>query len=209
MRVKGSSMRDYNNDSDFESVQRAKAGSSGDLYLLFIKYENKLFHYCMCLADNKLSETDVLIIMSEVLEKLPNSISKFREQSSFKTFLYTIVRNTTFSFLRKHKNDPIIVSLDAGIGIPGPSIPNESALKVERVQRLLNQLKPAGKEVLVLYYYEDLTDGEIAKIIGKSKDAAKKMRQRVEKELGNLYDKEKPKGRLHYVIEEIKKRKNK
>jgi RNA polymerase sigma factor (sigma-70 family) len=207
-------------DHDLESVQRAKAGSDNDLHLLWEKYQSGLNHFIRNTLPAQFGEIDIEDIMGKVLIKLITNLPKFKGECTFKTFIYCIAKNEKISFLRKHlgptsnkvkkerrneNNHGDTIFEDPKFLVENPSpVPLEVLRKYEKVRCLLGLLKQSDKNVLVLYYYDGLTDGEIAKIIGKSKAAAKKMRQRAENALGDLYLKEESKGRLDFVLEHIK-----
>jgi len=194
----------YNYDSDFIPVQKAKAGIDNDLYLLWYKYEPYLHRFIRIMLPAKFDVSDIEEILGNVLVKFISNIPNFKGKSTFKTYIYTIAKNETYSFLRKHKNVPEFDDLSKIKDIPGAIVPSEDFQEREKVRRLLNRLKPADKVVLVLRFYQGLNNRQIAKIISKSEEAVKKMLQRAIAELGVLYNRE-TKEMLYFKMVDVKR----
>ncbi len=92
----------------------------------------------------------------------------FRENSSFKTFLYAVGRNLALDMLRKRRDTlPLedITELSDGENI------EQNYLREERrvaVHKALGVLKAEYRQVLWLTYFEGLSNKESAKIMGKT-----------------------------------------
>jgi RNA polymerase sigma-70 factor (ECF subfamily) len=57
------------------------------------------------------------------------------------------------------------------------STPSEAAIRVEqnaRLEEALNSLEPIDREVLALRHFEQLSNGEVAELLGLDKSAASK-----------------------------------
>lgn len=197
----------FNYDTDYKPVQKAKAGNYNDLYLLWNKYEPYLYRFIRITLPAKFDKSDIESIMGNVLVKLITNIPNFKGKSLFKTYIYSIAKNETYSFLRKHKNAPDFDNLSEFNDFPGAVIPTEDIQEREKVRRLLDRLKPADKEALVLRFYQRLNNQQIAEILMKSGEAVKKMIQRAIKELGTLYYRE-TKERLYFKREDAKQMKS-
>jgi RNA polymerase sigma-70 factor, ECF subfamily len=197
----------YKYDSDFIPVQKAKAGKDNDLYLLWYKYEPYLHRFIRIMLPAKFDVSDIEEILGNVLVKFITNIPNFKGKSTFKTYIYTIAKNETYSFLRKHKNVPEFDDLSKIKDIPGAIVPSEDFQEREKVCRLLNRLKPADKVVLVLRFYGGLNNRQIATIIRKSEEAVKKMMQRAIAELGALYNRE-TKEKLYFKMKDVKQKKS-
>jgi RNA polymerase sigma-70 factor (ECF subfamily) len=98
-------------------------------------------------------------IMINVVEKLKKG--EFRGDSSIGTFIYTITSRRIIDFIRK-KSKVLKHAPE-----PNPYLsPQEQAEKRERAQWIaeaIEKLKPKYKEVLNLYYYQELSREEVAK----------------------------------------------
>ena len=98
-------------------------------------------------------------IMINVVEKLKKD--EFRGDSSIGTFIYTITSRRIIDFIRK-KSKVLKHAPE-----PNPYLsPQEHVENRERAQWIadsIEKLKPKYKEVLYLYYYQELSREEVAK----------------------------------------------
>jgi RNA polymerase sigma-70 factor (ECF subfamily) len=98
-------------------------------------------------------------IMINVVEKLKKG--EFRGDSSIGTFIYTITSRRIIDFIRK-KSKVLKHAPE-----PNPYLsPQENVENRERAQWIadsIEKLKPKYKEVLYLYYYQELSREEVAK----------------------------------------------
>ena len=98
-------------------------------------------------------------IMINVVEKLKKG--EFRGESSIGTFIYTITSRRIIDFIRK-KSKVLKHAPE-----PNPYVsPHEHVENRERAQWIANsieKLKPKYKEILYLYYYQELSREEVAK----------------------------------------------
>ncbi len=177
-------MKVFKLDEDALLVARAKDGSDQDLYLLWQKYEERLYRICRLRLGN---EFDSEMAMGKILEKFLVGFPKFKGKSSFKTYLYTIANNVIVDFLRKRSNDPKMVNIETIGDIPN-HLP-ENSLSAEIVNQTINRLKPIFQAVLIYHYYENLSFKEIGKILGKKEAAVRKLAQRAREEFYRLYKK--------------------
>lgn len=96
----------------------------------------------------------------------------FRPGASFKTWLYVIGRNAAISYLRRAKR----FSPESLENYPGDSAEEEllemSYLREERRKRVHNALSKVSQEygrILFLKFFEELSNEEIARVLGKTK----------------------------------------
>ncbi len=116
---------------------------------------------------NKVSPADVPEVASATLENCVRSVDNFRGESTFRTFLFAVARNTVLNFYRKRRRSPQIgdAELDsiAEMGA-GPTTMvaarEEQRLLIEGLRRL-----PLDDQILLeLYYLEEMSAAEIAGI---------------------------------------------
>ena len=108
----------------------------------------------------------------------------FRDGASFKTFLYTIGRNTALNALKKRV---IHVPVDEceDLASDAESI-EDIIIREEREKTLLTEiaaLKPDYSQALWLVYYEQMSVRDAAEVIGKSVHATEMILSRARKEL--------------------------
>lgn len=121
-------------------------------------------------------------ITQDVFIKIWKNIKKYNEKkANFKTWLFTITRNTITDYLRKKKtvNFSTLDSKEERYedNIEDEVIlPDEILIKLEDkelLNKLLDKLPGDYKEVLILYYQEDLTFKEIGEILNKPLNTVK------------------------------------
>lgn len=111
----------------------------------------------------------------ETFVRLADKKPKFRESSSFKTFLYGIGRNVALSYIRRNKKH-VAEPLDEAAEIPDTFDLEKEFLLKERNRQLytaIGTLKPEHSQALWLMYFEELSVKEIAAVMKKSQSAVK------------------------------------
>jgi RNA polymerase sigma-70 factor (ECF subfamily) len=103
-------------------------------------------------------------IITQVIEKVKKG--EFRGESSIGTFIYTITSRRIVDYIRQK------TKILRGVPEPSPwPDPCEDAETRERAKMLaeaIQQLKPKFKEVLQLYYYQEMSRSEVAERLGIS-----------------------------------------
>ena len=133
-------------------------------------------------------------VTQEVFIKVWKNLKKYdKSKSQFKTWLFTIARNSVTDYLRKKKSIPFsFLSEDSFIE---DSIEDEAKLPDEILENLqykemltkiLNELSPDYRLILTLYYQEDMTFKEIGEILGKPLNTVKSYHLRAIKKLKDL-----------------------
>lgn len=136
---------------------------------------NKLIHeYWDGLALYLNSFVDDFIEAEEMTEetflKLYTDKPTFSERSSFKTWLYSVGRNTALYHIRKRKNRHEMF-IEDNFDISNKDDIENNHIKAEDKKQLLNamsKLNPDYRQVLYLVYFEGFTNAETASIMKKS-----------------------------------------
>jgi RNA polymerase sigma-70 factor (ECF subfamily) len=150
---------------ELKIIERIKQGDSEAFSLLVVNYQNIVFSVALKLLKNR---EDAEEITQEAFIKAFRAIGSFRGGSKFSTWLLRIAYNNCISHLRKKvlplsKTD-ILPDTEAEVD----SMPVED-LADERLRNLETVLKqlPADEYVLIMmYYYEDLSVGDICTVTG-------------------------------------------
>ncbi|MBN2198303.1 MAG: sigma-70 family RNA polymerase sigma factor [Candidatus Aminicenantes bacterium] len=101
-------------------------------------------------------------ILTQVLEKVRNG--EFRGESSLGTFIYTVTSRRIVDFIRRKTK-----ILKSG---PEPSVPPdpqeslEASERADQLVRHIRMLKPKYRDVLFLFYFQELTREEVALKLG-------------------------------------------
>lgn len=117
---------------------------------------------------------------------------KYRGESSFKTWLYTIGRNTALSYMRKHKNKSAVL-IDECEKMAAEADLERDYLKEEQkitVRRAIRRLKTEYQQVVYLICFEGFSYAEAGTIMKRSRkqienllyNAKKTLRSELEKE---------------------------
>lgn len=91
-------------------------------------------------------------------------------KASARTWLTNIARNTLIDEFRKQGSRGVPVSLDDEENEVDPSFEDEYSIyeeeQVRDVQTLLSKLKPEERELLTMIYFENMSNEEIASVLG-------------------------------------------
>ena len=126
-------------------------------------------------------------IIQDIFIKVWKNINRFdSKRASFKTWIFTIARNTATDYLRKKKNISFS-SLDEDEESFAENIPDEVTLPDEALSKLedkeflnkiLDELPIHYREVLIFYYQEDMTFAEIGQLLNKPLNTVKSYHHR-------------------------------
>ena len=86
--------------TDNELVKDYLEGKENVFEILVKRYTRPLYSFVWRLCGNKESSED---IVQETFLKVWKNIKQFDHSKSFKVWIYTIARNSTYDFLRKKK----------------------------------------------------------------------------------------------------------
>ena len=148
------------------SYRRYLDGDDEGIVEIIRDYKDGLIFF-LCGFTRDIAEAEELC--EETFVKLAVNKPEFKGLSSFKTFLYTIARNTALDWKRTRRP---YVSLDdvAELEADERSL-EEEYLREERrisVRHAMEKLKDNYREVLWLTYFEELSNKETAAVMGKS-----------------------------------------
>ena len=150
----------------------ADEGDEQGLVELIKLYKDGLIFYIQNFVNNySLAEELTESTFVHLFLKKP----KYKNLSSFKTWLYTIGRNLTIDYLRKTKRknskEVSVELLNDNISAQEIESLEENYIKSEdkiTVHKAMSKLKSEYREILWLIYFEDLSIKESSKILKKS-----------------------------------------
>ena len=129
-------------------------------------------------------------LCEDTFVKLAVKKPRFKGNSSFKTFLYTIARNIAVDYLRKSKN---IFPMEGLEELQDKADLEREYLKEEQKLHLhsaMKNLRPDYSRVLWLIYFEELSNKEAAAVMGKTAHAIETMVYRARIALKTQLEKE-------------------
>ena len=149
-------------------IREILKGDSGSFSPLVEKYNHLAFSLSMKLLNQR---EDAEEAAQDAFIKAYNSLSSFQNGSTFKTWFFRIVYNTSISRLRTRKNKEVNIE---GVKISEAEIQiTENAMeqlnRVDRqkyIEQGLERLEPEERAMLKMYYYDDFSMDEISVITG-------------------------------------------
>ncbi|MCX6790606.1 MAG: RNA polymerase sigma factor [Candidatus Gribaldobacteria bacterium] len=144
-------------------TQRGRVEAFG---FLIEKYQDKILRYVRRMVQGADEPND---IAQNVFLKAFENIQGFNINLRFSPWIYRIAHNETVNYLKKKKPLPLF---DFDVFLPHynagkEEIENEVEKKqqVLRVKSFLSELNFKHREVLLLYYFQDLSYQEIAEVL--------------------------------------------
>jgi RNA polymerase sigma-70 factor (ECF subfamily) len=134
---------------------------------LIDRYESKLTRYVMRFTQHS---EDVSDIIQVVFIKAYTNLQSFDVSRSFNSWIYRIAHNESVTHLKKRGGEKVSF-IDFDTFLPHPfakETADDRSLARETKELLDKSLKiisPKYREVLVLYYYEELSYQEIADVL--------------------------------------------
>jgi RNA polymerase sigma-70 factor (ECF subfamily) len=188
----------------FELLDLHKKGDEQALDTLFRRYIQDVVHLVeLRLGPSLRKKIDVQDVTQEVFNKALLRLDTFTYQSkgSFLHWLSMIavnlIRDQVDHFLAKKRGGDrkvfegtegggILARISAAVKTPSEVFSIKEAK--ERLYKFLDQLDEKDRELIIMFYLEQLSRGEIAEILKCSKEAAGKRIARALKKLSEFYD---------------------
>ena len=155
-------------DNGAENYRRFLQGDDEAFVEIIRDYKDGLILYLNGFVNNILTAEE---LTEDVFFKLVTRKPRFKEKSSFKTWLYAIGRNTAVDYLRRNKKKKEVSAEEIKETEDERLSLEQSYIKQERlllIHRAMEKLKPEYRQVLWLVYFEDFSQKETAGIMKKS-----------------------------------------
>ncbi len=155
-------------DKGAHHYERFLSGDKNAIADIIVDYRTGLELYLysvtgdICVAEEITQETFV-----RLFTKKP----RFKGKSSFKTWLYTIGKNTALNYLKRYNRNVNLDRTDIAEAESDVVSLEEFYIADERkkaVHKALGKLKKEYKEVLWLTYFEEMSNKESAEVMNKS-----------------------------------------
>lgn len=149
-------------------IKNLKKGKEEAYEELVDTYGNRLLRTCYLILKDKEEAEDVV---QETFIKIFQNIPRFREDSGLYTWIYSIALNISRDRLRKKK---VNLSLeDEWLGENHVEIVAEKNMDREEVREELFAMNILYREVLVLFYFEELSIKEISYLLSEKEGTIK------------------------------------
>ncbi|RMG10581.1 MAG: RNA polymerase sigma factor [Planctomycetota bacterium] len=158
--------------SDEELESRWKAGSAPAFAVLFERYHQRVYAFCLRLTrDAHLAEDIAQRAFLNLYRKPPPGTGR----ASFRTLIFTVARNEALNELKRRGRRKAAaldqVPEEADGRLPSPAQEADAEEAARRVQEALSVLPPDEREIVLLREVEGLTFREVTEITGLSRDA--------------------------------------
>lgn len=157
-----------NHLSDQELIAQARAGNDAAFEILMRRHLQPIYRFILRLSGDAAVAQD---LAQETFIKVWKNLKKFNPTKSFKVWLFTIAKNTTFDWFKKRRALPFSALEDEDEASPLENLADQTPLPDELFQKnetqialtvALNNLQPKARTVMLLHQIEDMTFQEIA-----------------------------------------------
>ena len=177
-------------DKGAECYIRFLNGDDNGIVEIIKNYKDGLILYLNSItSDMHLAEEATEESFFKLVVKKP----KYNGKASFKTWLYTIARNTAYDYLKKHSKrgqlstDELYSRLKDEENLEASYIKNENRITVHKA---LNKLNPSHRQALWLQYFENFSTKECADIMGKTPHSVESLTYRAKAALKKILESE-------------------
>jgi RNA polymerase sigma-70 factor (ECF subfamily) len=165
--------------TDVDTVKLAVSGDAEAFSYLYEQNVTRIYNYIFYRIG---SEADAEDLTARVFHRAFGHIEKYQEKGvPFTAWLYRIAHNLTANWYRDTRRRKE-VSLEDHTDLPHQAeLPERELEKTQEKEVLLNairRLPPDRQQLILLKYLEDLSNGEIAVIMGKTEGAIKSLYHR-------------------------------
>jgi RNA polymerase sigma-70 factor (ECF subfamily) len=168
------------NQSDQQLILAYLKGNQDSLEILISRYLQPIYGFICQFTKNSADAQD---ITQEVFIKVWRNLKKFDCKKSFKSWLYTIAKNTAIDFLRRKKNltftdlneDSSCFNYEETISDPAPLPPEilDRQNLVGELESVLQEIPFNYQLVVIMHYKNELTFSEISEILNKPLNTVK------------------------------------
>jgi putative ABC transport system permease protein len=183
-----------NNNDVTELAEKAKQGSKTAFEKLYKEFYPKLYYF---VKQNVSAPDAAEDITAETFCSAMEHISELHSSESFVGWLYCIAYHKCMDYNKKTALDRKCLDDAAEFAALGEPLflPDDYAVNEQtkqQLQTIIDSLPPDMRSVIILYYYDNLSVAEVAKVIGTNKNnaaqklhtARKKLRSKIEKLIG-------------------------
>jgi len=165
--------------TDANAVKRAVNGDTDAFSYIYEKNVTRIYNYIYYRIG---SEADAEDLTARVFHRAFGHIEKYQEKGvPFTAWLYRIAHNLTANWYRDMQRRKEI-SLEDQLDLPHrgelPERQVERTQEKEILMKAIRRLPPDRQQLILLKYLEDLSNGEIALIMGKTEGAVKSLYHR-------------------------------
>ncbi len=148
-------------EDDRQLVERLRQGDPGAVDAAVEKYKRQLFAFILRMIEDHATAED---IFQETWLRMIRSIGNFRGDSLLSTWLFQIALNLCRDSIRKKSREHFVPLEDVEPLQCDPGVDPIKMLQAEQVRKMVDELPVKMREVVILRYFHDLSDQEIASV---------------------------------------------
>ncbi len=161
--------------SDIYYIDKVLTGDMNAYTMLVDKYKGMVYTMALKILRNNEEAEETA---QDAFIKAYQSLSKFKKESKFSTWLYRIVYNAAISKTRKKVLQKVDLNNEIIDNYTTDEIKSnlfilEEGDKKKLIQKIMSKLSPEESTLITLYYYDDNTTEGIADIMGLSQSNVK------------------------------------
>ncbi|MDD4991273.1 MAG: sigma-70 family RNA polymerase sigma factor [Paludibacter sp.] len=174
-----------NNQDEINYIERILAGET-NLFSYFVNsYSNSIHSLIVRIV---LTNEDAEELTQDSFLKAFKKLDTFKGDCSFSTWLFRIAYNTAISATRKRKMEFPTVDEAMMESVPDEAIetffdPDENEIKLQKLEEAIGKLNVEEKTLITLFYTEDKSVAELARVLDLSPENVKVKLYRVRKKL--------------------------
>ena len=149
-------------------INRIIDGDTNAFSVLVDRYKDLVFTLAIRMMKNREEAEEVA---QDTFIKMYKSLSKFKGDSKFSTWVYRVAYNTCLDRIKKNKRKQNTVAIDEYTEHEVKTIDNaldkiEAKERQMAIQQCMEELPSDDSFILTLFYFEELSLEEISKIVG-------------------------------------------
>lgn len=170
-------------------IEQARQGDDGAFGCLVESYQKPVFSLCYRMLGNSRDAEDAA---QESFIRAYRYLNKFDPNRSFATWLLSIASHYCIDRMRKRRLNTVSTDVLPPEVVPDRNAPNpEKVFRNEEkelaIQRLLNDLKPTDRAAIILRYWHDYSEKEIAEALDLTVSAVKSRLYRSRQSLADAW----------------------
>jgi RNA polymerase sigma-70 factor, ECF subfamily len=181
-------LEDFN---EAEVLARAVEGDAEAFSALYLKYVGRIYNYVYYRTGSSLDAED---LTERVFYRAMGHIQNYKDKGvPFSAWLYRIAHNLVANWHRDSQRRQEVPLEDDDQSIPRREHPESLLIRTQQNENLIkaiSKLPPDRQQLVILKFVEDLSNAEIAVIMGKSEGAVKSYYHRtlmsLRKEMENI-----------------------
>lgn len=154
---------------------------------LYKRHSNKVFGKCLSILKDTNSANDAV---QEIFIKILLNLSKFKAESKFSTWIYSITYNYCIDRVRRLKKNQLLFS---GDDKELPDVPEDIEdreildTSIERLKVILDLIPVGDKAILMMKYQSSMSIRDISEVLQKTESAVKMQIKRAKHKFRLVY----------------------